>query len=280
MPWARFDDHMPSHRKVRPLSDAAFRLWVSSVCWSNANHTDGVVLCHDLTYVSDVRRPRKCVAELVGSGLWEEIENGWLVHDFLDYNPSAAQVSAQRKLKTARQQRWRAGRGEDDVDASTEPSKDAPTDASRDAAPSRPVPSPTTTYTSPAEPDDGQTPKPGKPKKAKADVPLEPEAFDRFWRIYPRKVAPLAAVRAWNKAIRTNVSAKLILDAAEFYAMERRGQDPTYTKHPATWLNAACWQDEPDPTYRPSAIGAPSEAASVQPKSYQQVMAELEAGLD
>lgn len=143
MPWARFDDHMPSHRKVRPLSDGAFRLWVSAVCWCNANHTDGTVFYRDLTYVSDVKRPRKYVTELVISGLWEEFDGGWTVHDFLDYNPSSAEVTAARKLKTERQRKWRANRTASDVDASVDASTDGTSDASRDAAPSRPVPSPT-----------------------------------------------------------------------------------------------------------------------------------------
>jgi hypothetical protein len=29
------------------------------------------------------------------------------------------------------------------------------------------------------------------------------------------------------------------------YAAKVAGQDPKFTKHPATWLNAECWTDEP-----------------------------------
>jgi hypothetical protein len=28
------------------------------------------------------------------------------------------------------------------------------------------------------------------------------------------------------------------------YAAERRGEDPRFTKHPATWLRKGCWSDE------------------------------------
>lgn len=31
--------------------------------------------------------------------------------------------------------------------------------------------------------------------------------------------------------------------------MKRKGQDPQYTKQPASWLNARCWEDEPSPAY-------------------------------
>ena len=29
------------------------------------------------------------------------------------------------------------------------------------------------------------------------------------------------------------------------YAAQRDGEDPQFTKHPATWLNGKCWTDEP-----------------------------------
>src|SRR5437016_2114755 len=31
------------------------------------------------------------------------------------------------------------------------------------------------------------------------------------------------------------------------YAAVRTSEDPTYTKHPSTWLNNKCWLDEPEP---------------------------------
>ena len=34
------------------------------------------------------------------------------------------------------------------------------------------------------------------------------------------------------------------LAGAQRYAAERKDQDPKYTKHPATWLNGGCWEDE------------------------------------
>jgi hypothetical protein len=32
------------------------------------------------------------------------------------------------------------------------------------------------------------------------------------------------------------------------YATAQDGKDPTYTKHPQTWLNGKCWLDEPAPS--------------------------------
>src|SRR4051812_36732111 len=73
MPWARFDDRFPSNRKVRLLSDGAFRLYVSAICWSAENLTDGVIKTAELRLVADVRATRTRAKELVEAGLLEEL---------------------------------------------------------------------------------------------------------------------------------------------------------------------------------------------------------------
>jgi hypothetical protein len=110
MPWAKFDDRYPWHRKVRPLSDAAFRLDVSSVCWCSENLTDGVIERAHLTLLSDVKRPVKAASELVAQGRWHEGEhdcescpqgpaNGYVIHDFLAFNPSRHKVEEEREKR-------------------------------------------------------------------------------------------------------------------------------------------------------------------------------------
>ncbi|MBC2903187.1 hypothetical protein [Streptomyces cupreus] len=152
MPWARFDDRFPSNRKVRLLSDGAFRLYVSAICWSAENLTDGVIKTAELRLVADVRATRTRAKELVDAELFEVLEGvGWKIHDYHDYNPTAEQVRADREQRTARQQRWRKKKqggtpdpeppnGSPDVDASTDASRDASRNGVGDAAPSRPVP--------------------------------------------------------------------------------------------------------------------------------------------
>ncbi|WAL93943.1 hypothetical protein [Streptomyces sp. Je 1-369] len=152
MPWARFDDRFPSNRKVRLLSDGAFRLYVSAICWSAENLTDGVIKTAELRLVADVRATRARAKELVEAGLFDVVDGvGWKIHDYHEYNPTAEQVRADRAQRTARQQRWRQKKqgatpdpdppgSTPDVDASTNASRDASRDGTRDAAPSRPVP--------------------------------------------------------------------------------------------------------------------------------------------
>jgi DNA-binding transcriptional ArsR family regulator len=73
------------------------------------------------------------------------------------------------------------------------------------------------------------------------------EAFGAFWFNYPKKRAREEAKKAWIAAIERGADPKHVVDAAQAYARERHGEDPKYTKHPATWLNKGCYDDEPDP---------------------------------
>lgn len=115
MAWAKFDDGYPRHRKVWPLSDAAFRLDTSGICWSGEALTDGRIPADELTAVSPVKQPRKAAAELVRRGRWHEpghdcprcppISDGWVIHDYLDYNPDADKVLATREARAKAGQR-------------------------------------------------------------------------------------------------------------------------------------------------------------------------------
>ncbi len=70
--------------------------------------------------------------------------------------------------------------------------------------------------------------------------------FEDFWAVYPRRVARAAAEKAWAKAVRS-IDAETIVAGARRYAEERRGGETRFTAHPATWLNAGRWADDPAP---------------------------------
>lgn len=81
------------------------------------------------------------------------------------------------------------------------------------------------------------------------------DRFDDFWKVYPKRQAKGAAEKAWTKAINTlGMDPQVVIDAALVYAYQRKGQDPQWTKQAATWLNARCWEDEPDPAYAPGML--------------------------
>jgi hypothetical protein len=100
------------------------------------------------------------------------------------------------------------------------------------------------------QPSDNQLLKDSSSPAAQTDEPSEDlhlEAFGAFWTVYPKKRAREEAKKAWIAAIKRGANPQHIVNAGQAYARERFGQDPKYTKYPATWLNKGCYDDEPDP---------------------------------
>lgn len=89
MTWVKIDDHLPTHPKVIGLSDKAFRLYVSSICFSSANQTDGEILPAALPALGGTP---KLAAELVAVALWDTSRKGWAVHDYLKWNRSKSRM--------------------------------------------------------------------------------------------------------------------------------------------------------------------------------------------
>jgi hypothetical protein len=90
-------------------------------------------------------------------------------------------------------------------------------------------------------PDSETAPKPA--RRAKQDLTAD---FEAWWLQYPRKVSKGAARKAYDKARKSATADELELGAMRYSAI-RSSEDPTYTKHPSTWLNNKCWLDEPEP---------------------------------
>ena len=74
--------------------------------------------------------------------------------------------------------------------------------------------------------------------------------FDRFWSVYPRKVARLIAVRAWNKLAPTEALQAVILASVAAHAAE--WQERRFIPHASTFLNQQRWTDELGPACRAS----------------------------
>lgn len=109
MTWVRLEDTFTDHFKVSALEPTAFMLHVAAMCHCGRNLTDGRVDAEDVPRL--VRGYREeWVAELVGLGLWDVVEGGYLVHDFLAYNPTREKVLAQREAAARRKEKWNASR--------------------------------------------------------------------------------------------------------------------------------------------------------------------------
>ena len=72
---------------------------------------------------------------------------------------------------------------------------------------------------------------------------IEPERFDEFWNVYPRKIGKGQARNAWAKAVGKVEDAQTIVDGAKAQAktLASKGE---FCPHPSTWLNGERWADE------------------------------------
>lgn len=106
MTWVRIDDKFPNHPRIVGLSDAAFRTHITALCYAAEYLTDGSIPTSAMRGIG----PRKAAAELETAGLWTRTDHGWMIRDYLDYNPSRADVEDKREAARHRMARVRANR--------------------------------------------------------------------------------------------------------------------------------------------------------------------------
>lgn len=109
MTWAKVDDRFHSHRKTREAwhaSHASIGLHFLAMSYSAGQMTDGWIECGFVNEKLPNRRERdRAVSALEAAGLWERHESGWQIHDWLDYNPSRAEILAKRRKDSERKAR-------------------------------------------------------------------------------------------------------------------------------------------------------------------------------
>lgn len=134
MTWLKIDDGFGEHPKILGLSDSAFRLHVTALCYCARNLTDGFVSALALRSVganAKLTRPNSTASTLIKAGLWIPGNDGHWIKDYLDYNPSKAHVERER---TAARERMRDRRSKShDPECSPERSPE------RSGTPTRPL---------------------------------------------------------------------------------------------------------------------------------------------
>jgi hypothetical protein len=103
MPWFRIDDTFADHPKVTNAGNAAAGLWVRCGTYSSRFLLDGVVP-NDIAKRYGSRRE---IERLLMARLWLPCDGGFVMPDFLDYNPSAEQVRLDRKRAAEKKRRQR-----------------------------------------------------------------------------------------------------------------------------------------------------------------------------
>jgi hypothetical protein len=69
-------------------------------------------------------------------------------------------------------------------------------------------------------------------------------AFESWWAAYPRKVGKTAAFKAYQRAV-PHLAPERLLEVTKRFASSPAGRAGIYTPHPASWLNAGRYNDDP-----------------------------------
>jgi len=110
--WIRLSVRYPQNRKIRPLTDAAFRLHIELLCWAKDEATGGLIDADNLDLFG---RP-KARAELIRRGLLEDAGGGdWALHDFEDWQETTTADQTRRVRSrvgsVGNHERWHVARG-------------------------------------------------------------------------------------------------------------------------------------------------------------------------
>jgi hypothetical protein len=86
----------------------------------------------------------------------------------------------------------------------------------------------------------------GADEEQKKTTPLYPEAFERFWSVYPKKVGKREALKAWKQTRKERPQTDELVDRVERLAAtdDWQEQGGRYVPNPATWLRRGGWDDE------------------------------------
>jgi hypothetical protein len=171
MPWSKVDDRFYDHPKTVAVGTMGAGLFVLALSYTANKLTDGFIPTAMIRrLVADVDDPVALADSLVEAGLFERVDGGYLIHDYLDYNPPAAKVIAERE---AAKERMRAAREAHAEECSGE----LPANFDRTSGAVQPVPYPVSRIPIPMTDNpttsgaDAPTPPPKPPPKPKREQP-------------------------------------------------------------------------------------------------------------
>ena len=107
--WVKLDDDFFENPKTGPLSKSAKLLYLAGLTYCAKGLTDGQIDARGVRVVRALAEAgQKAVSELETAGRWEKNGSGYAVHDWLDYNPPAAKILAQREAAKERMKQARS----------------------------------------------------------------------------------------------------------------------------------------------------------------------------
>jgi hypothetical protein len=91
------------HPKILKAGDEGGWLYVCAIMWSKEHDTDGFIPNYAVHRLTGLKNPNKVMERCVAAGLLEWADGGWMIHDYLEVQESAARrKAAGRKAAAAR----------------------------------------------------------------------------------------------------------------------------------------------------------------------------------
>lgn len=143
--WTKLDDAYSEHPKILAAGPLAAWLHTCALVYCNRYLTDGFIPTAQVRRLADVKNTAQLAERLVDVGLWEHVEEGYAIHDWLQCNKSSAEVKAEKEANARRQADWRNSHRNEGTGAYSNEESNAVSNAlrnaaRRNAAPSRPIP--------------------------------------------------------------------------------------------------------------------------------------------
>ena len=219
MTWIKLEDSFPDHPKISQLSDKAFRVHISALCYCGKYLTDGVIPAPIANRLC-VNNGSRVIKRLVEIGLWSRVEGGYEINDYLKYQTSKAQAEMEKETNRLRATKAREAKS---------------------AAQRNGVSSVGVTLTNTHTP----TPTPTDNKKKKIlvikDDPINDPDFKVFWMAYPKKVKKAPAAKSYAKALKKATPDEIFKGLVTY--SRTCGTDPKFIANPDSWLNQERWND-------------------------------------
>lgn len=110
--WVKLDDQMPNDPEVDGLSDGAFRLYVTAICYCQAELTDGYITTAKLrrivpNYKPAYLRELSKLSDHPDGPLLAPVDEGYMIRNFTKYNQTRDHWRRKRAADAARMAEWR-----------------------------------------------------------------------------------------------------------------------------------------------------------------------------
>lgn len=102
MSWVKLDDQFPYHHKIISAGLDGRALYITALCYVANQLTDGFVpqtVIPVLGALAGIEDAKQTASKLLDICLWDACDNGYMIHDYLDYNPTREEVIKTREAR-------------------------------------------------------------------------------------------------------------------------------------------------------------------------------------